>query len=146
MESIWDLHISISRRLLIWSGISIIAGITLILPGNSFWQGFGIQAVVWGAIDGMIALVGRQRASRKKSLTHAPDYLSKEARKLRRMLWINTGLDVLYIAGGVVLASVHGNILWRGHGWGIVLQGGFLFFFDLIHARTIKPATVPEST
>lgn len=146
MELVWDLQISISRRLLLWSGISVLSGVALILLGNSFWQGFGIQATAWGMIDAVIALVGRQRASRKRAFSHSPDYLSKEARKLRRILWVNTGLDALYIIGGVTLAYVHGSIFWRGHGWGVVLQGSFLFLFDLIHSQTIQPGTIPEPT
>jgi carboxylesterase len=56
-------------------------------------------------------------------------------------LWINTGLDVLYIAGGITLASIlgPGNPGWLGHGWGIMVQGAFLFFFDLIHAQAVPP-------
>lgn len=146
MELVWDLQISISRRLLLWSGISVLSGLALILLGNSFWQGFGIQATAWGMIDAVIALLGRQRASRKRAFSHSPDYLSKEARKLRRILLANTVLDVFYVFGGISLASVHGSIFWRGHGWGVVLQGSFLFLFDLIHSRTIQLGTTSEPT
>ncbi|MBN1812420.1 MAG: hypothetical protein JXA14_11325 [Anaerolineae bacterium] len=66
----------------------------------------------------------------------APEVLAREARNLRRILLINTGLDVLYVTGGVILALTLGgdSPFWCGNGWGIVVQGGFLFFFDLLHA------------
>jgi hypothetical protein len=62
--------------------------------------------------------------------------LAREARNLRRILLINTGLDVLYVTGGIALALTLGadNPFWRGNGWGVVVQGGFLFAFDLFHA------------
>jgi len=55
------------------------------------------------------------------------------------LLWINTALDVLYVAGGLILALAFGSrgMDWQGHGWGIVVQGAFLFLFDLIHAQSV---------
>ena len=67
------------------------------------------------------------------------------ARNLRRLLWFNAALDVGYMAGGVWLARSKGrdDANWRGQGWGIVVQGAFLFVFDLVHARrTPRPAPV----
>jgi hypothetical protein len=127
----------------------------LIWLGSPFWRGFGAQAVGWGLVDAAIALLGRWVSQRRRAaLTDSggdplsPDVLERQARNLRRLLWVNTGLDVLYVAGGLALAmagircsgpSLAGMramaVSWRGHGWGIVAQGGFLFFFDLIHAR-----------
>jgi hypothetical protein len=66
-------------------------------------------------------------------------WLLSEERSLRRLLLINTGLDVLYVVGGAVLALTLGvgDPTWRGHGWGIVVQGAFLFVFDLFHAQQV---------
>ncbi len=63
----------------------------------------------------------------------------KEAANLRRMLWLNAGLDVFYIIGGYYWArrpdpEQRG---WAGHGWGIVVQGTFLLVFDLVHALAL---------
>ena len=62
-----------------------------------------------------------------------------ETRKLRRLLWLNTLLDILYVAGGLGLRAIRGRNepAWRGHGWGIVVQGGFLFLFDLYHVLVL---------
>ena len=49
------------------------------------------------------------------------------------------------MAGGVWLARSKGrdDANWRGQGWGIVVQGAFLFVFDLVHARRVpRPAPV----
>jgi carboxylesterase len=108
-----------------------------------------LQAVVWGIIDAGIALLGR-RASEKRRLAHldGPSIVEQEAQNLRRLLWINTGLDVLYVAGGFVLIYTigRGDPFAAGNGWGIVVQGGFLFFFDLLHALAVpkeQPALPP---
>ena len=146
MTSIWDLQIAISRRLLWWSGLSILAGSGLVLSGNAFWQGFGIQAIIWGVIDASIALLGRHRARQRSPASYSPDQLLQENRRLRRILWVNTFLDVVYVTGGIVLASLHESIFWQGHGWGIALQGGFLFFFDLIHAQIVPPGDTSKLT
>ena len=43
------------------------------------------------------------------------------------------------MAGGVWLARTKGreDAGWRGQGWGIVVQGAFLFLFDLYHAMRV---------
>jgi hypothetical protein len=135
---IWRYYQAITRRLLVWSVISAIACLVLLTLGR-FAQGIGLQAIAWGAIDAGIALVGGWVARRRRARLaepSAPEVLSREAQSLHRILLINTGLDVLYVAGGVALTLTLGvdNPFWRGNGWGIVVQGGFLFFFDLFHA------------
>jgi carboxylesterase len=157
LESIWELYESMSRRLLRWSALSVLVGITLILVGGTFvldlpfLRGFGLQAILWGLIDAGIAVGGRWLAQRRQAAwaDAAPDEASEmedqEARRLHRLLWINVGLDVLYVAGGVALALTLGSEDggWRGHGWGIVAQGAFLFAFDLIHAQSV-PLGLPR--
>lgn len=142
--TIWDLQLAISRRLLAWSALSGLTGAGLIVWGSPFWRGFGIQAVAWGLIDAAIALFGRRRMSRRRATLDSPEQRARESFKLWRLLWLNTGLDVLYIVGGLLLALTFGanDSAARGHGWGIVAQGIFLFFFDLIHARTLPRAGV----
>lgn len=146
---IWDFQDTLSRRLLLWSALSIAAGVGLLAFGDPFWRGFGLQALVWGAIDAAIALFGQRAAAKRRARgPHGPDALAREARNLRRLLWINTGLDVLYVAGGFVLLYTIGaqNPFAAGNGWGIILQGGFLFIFDLLHAVAVprKEATLPS--
>jgi hypothetical protein len=137
-QTIWHFQHTLTRRLFVWSGFSIAAGLGMQLS-NAFWRGVGAQAIGWGAIDAIIAWFGQRSAWKKQ--TRLPDLLSppvvaKETRNLRRLLWINTFLDIFYVMGGLWVALTKGraNHTWRGHGWGIVVQGGFLFLFDLYHA------------
>ncbi len=134
---IWDFQDTLSRRLLLWSALSAVAGAALLLTGGDFWRGFGLQALVWGGIDAAIAWFGQRSAARRRARgPHSAEALAREADKLRRLLWINTGLDVLYVTGGLVLLYTLGaqDRFAAGNGWGIIVQGGFLFFFDLLHA------------
>jgi hypothetical protein len=115
----------IMRRLLRWGALSTVGGVLLHFTRQPFWIGVGQQAIGWGVIDALIALVAGRSASRSFSSS-----------TLRRILLINAGLDVLYMFGGFVFARTKGatDEKLRGQGWGIVLQGLFLFKFDLIHA------------
>jgi hypothetical protein len=139
---IWHYYTTITRRLLAWSVVSMIAGVAFLLLGP-LWQGVGLEAIAWGVIDAGIALIGGWVTRRRRAGLEdpsAPSVLFREARNLRRILLINTGLDVLYVAGGIALALTLGvdGLFWRGNGWGIVIQGGFLFFFDLLHALGVS--------
>lgn len=139
---IWAFQTQLTRRLTWWSLASIVTGALLLIPPG-FWRGFGIQCLTWGVIDLAIAFFGnwgtekrRVKLSPKEQLAAQPG----ERVKLAKILWLNTGLDVLYILGGLALAFTLGasDGFWRGNGWGIVLQGGFLFFFDLFHALKLR--------
>jgi hypothetical protein len=127
----------------------MLAGLAL-LPLGPFWRGFGLQALSWGAVDAIIAGVGRRSMlKRRAELANPADLASmrSEMLKLRRLLWLNTFLDVLYIGGGLRLNVTRGRHkpAWRGHGWGIVTQGIFLFLFDLYHVQ-LMPTGEPVHT
>lgn len=139
---IGQFQMALSGRLMRWAGFSIGTGVALVATGDRFKQGIGTQCIGWGAIDGLLAFFGAQHASRRLSrAVGEPDAPLKARqdnvrRDLRTLLTINTGLDVLYILGGLWLVRQKGeeDAFWRGTGWGIVGQGAFLLGFDLIHA------------
>jgi hypothetical protein len=115
---------TIMRRLLLWGALSTLGGVLLQFSRKPFWIGVGQQAIGWGVIDALIALfAGRINAKPFSGKT------------LRRILLFNAALDVLYMLGGFSFARTKGatDEKLRGQGWGIVLQGLFLFKFDLIH-------------
>jgi carboxylesterase len=151
MRTVWQIYTLISQRLLRWSALSVLAGIVLILLGGThildrpFLRTTGIQAIAWGLIDAAIAQGGQWLAVRRRGDRSEAENDKEEAHKLRRLLLVNTALDVFYVSGGLVLAFSLGarDAGWRGHGWGIVIQGAFLFFFDLLHAQ-IVPAGIPQ--
>ncbi|MFN8373984.1 MAG: hypothetical protein U0694_14045 [Anaerolineae bacterium] len=140
--SIWQFQRAVMLRLLAWGTTSVFSGIWLMRLGQ-FWRGMGSQFAGWGVINTLIALFGGASSSRR--MRHHPqaldpDFMDKETRNLTRLLWINTFLDVLYMAGGLSwIFRRKTDSFQRGMGWGVVMQGGFLFFFDLIHAILVPP-------
>jgi carboxylesterase len=141
---------TLSHRLLAWSVLSILTGVVLWvndlrLAADS--QGLGLQFVLWGAIDALIALFGLRGLSAKIRQVPNLAQAEKDTTRLRRLLWLNTGLDVLYVAGGAALLLTVGqaDAFARGSGTGILIQGAFLFFFDLMHALAIpREQTLPH--
>lgn len=133
----------LSERLLAWSLLNLIGGGVLQRAPSPFWRAFGQQSIGWGAINAALAVFGWHNLRRKAARVRSTEEISTEeirhdARNLQRILWINTGLDLLYIAGGWKLAHSRSDARARGHGWGIVLQGAFLFFFDLLHVIWLR--------
>lgn len=135
---IWSFQSRLTRRLLAWAAPSILLGALLLTGADPFLRGVGVQFVAWGAIDAVIALLGARATRRRAALPDADP--GREVRNLRRLLWINTALDVLYVAGGWLLWQTLGRAdpFWAGNGFGILVQGGFLFFFDLYHALRLR--------
>jgi len=117
--------------LLAWSGLSIASGALLLATQSStFWQGFAIQSLGWGVID---ATIGILSLLWMKANLHSAEEAQKERTSFRQVMLINTALDVLYILVGVGLV-IWGNQNLQGHGYGVIVQGGFLFLFDGLNA------------
>ncbi|HKJ38309.1 MAG TPA: hypothetical protein VJ972_06010 [Anaerolineales bacterium] len=143
--NIWDFSNKLARRLLVWSALSVIVSTLTYFSAVPFLRGLGIQFFAWGVIDGAIAVFGARASAKKKrnvQETERAESEANDARWLSRILWINTGLDVLYILGGLWLMQTWGanNPIWQGHGVGIIVQGGFLFLFDFYHAGMLRKA------
>jgi hypothetical protein len=120
---------------------SVVAGGALLAFADAAAaRAFGLQCLVWGAIDGAIALAGAValRRAHARGAVDDPARAAPERRRLRRLLWINAGLDVGYVAVALLMLA-----LWRtpeglGHGLGVAVQGGFLLGFDVVHARRLR--------
>jgi hypothetical protein len=148
--NIWHFSEQVSSRLLRWNLLNILIGL-LMLPRRAFWRGLGSQALGWGLINSAIAVFGNE-ATRQRRLklddAHTVPRLQKESRNLRAILWINTVLDVVYMIGGWLMfrSAKREDGVKRGAGIGIMVQGGLLFIFDLIHARIVpkSPSAQPD--
>ncbi len=149
--TIWDFQDRLSTTLQGWAASSIGTGLMMTAADEDTVRGMGEQFAGWGAINMAIATFGKRSAAgrREEPNALAPDTLAKEQRNLQRILWVNTGLDVFYVLGGLRLVQTKGreDARWRGRGWGIVVQGGFLFFFDLFQALAVGrlPAASAET-
>jgi hypothetical protein len=136
--NIWEAQNKISRQLLTWAGASLVAGAILSSFSARFWKGVGSQFVGWGAINGLIAFVGDRMSKQRQAKLLPAEAGEKEAQEknnLVRLLRVNTFLDILYVTFGFLLVfhRRRADRFWAGSGWGIVIQGAFLFFFDLVH-------------
>lgn len=141
--TVWIFSSKLTCRLSMWSTLSMLISVAIVFSSIPFLRGLGIQFLVWGAIDAAIAHFGAKSSERKRfnlGTSTSNDAEAKESRWLERILWLNTGLDVFYILGGVWLMQTWGagNMLWKGHGAGVIIQGGFLFFFDFFHAFSLR--------
>lgn len=135
--TIWQFQDLVSRRLLAWAGISTALGVVMSVFGK-FWRGVGSQFIGWAIVNALIALGGAYFTERRRHSMEQPDApqtLLREGANLQRLLWINAGLDILYMLGGLwTSARNRHKPRMNGVGIGIVLQGLFLFVFDIVHA------------
>ena len=134
--TIWDFQRTVSRALLVWSAISAAIGLVLGARRTPFRQGVASQFLGWPLINAGIAVFGALSAARRERTlgdAQSPERRDREARNLRRLLRINAGLDVGYMAGGLLLMlRPRSGERLKGTGLGILLQGAFLFCFDLL--------------
>jgi hypothetical protein len=112
-----------------WAAGSLVTGALLRLRPAT--RGFGRQTAAWGAVDGAIALVGARRRAAKGPTDPA---------RLRRVLLVNAGLDVGYLAAGLALVTAPAARArgLRGDGLAVLLQGGFLLALDTVAARALR--------
>ena len=107
-----------------WAVGSVVAGALLSVPPRT--RGFGRQTLAWGAVDGALAAVGaRRRAARGPT----------DARRLRRVLLLNAGLDVGYLVVGAWLVR---DGRWPGDGAAVLVQGTFLLVLDGAAAHALS--------
>lgn len=153
------------RRIAIHTaGMATLTGWSLINLGAGFGLGFTTRGperhfhqmnAYWNTVNlalGIIGLVGARRDDRRLLAPAA----ARKARAHQSVFTWNAGLDVLYMATGAVLFDLgqdRDSERLLGYGASILLQGGFLFVFDLAmaaaHARNLRrlqrlgPAAAP---
>jgi hypothetical protein len=114
----------LTRVLGTWAAASTATGAVLSLSPRT--RGFGRQTLVWGLVDGAIAYVGaRRRASRGPT----------DPAHLRRVLLVNVGLDLGYLAAAAWLVR---DGRWRGDGAAVAVQGAFLLVLDATAAQRLR--------
>jgi hypothetical protein len=139
--SIWSFQRLLSQRLITWNMANIAGGVLMSLSSSKRIRGIGSQFIGWALVNFAIAFFGQNAAeTRERTLpdAHTPERQAREANALRRLLWINAGLDIAYMIGGRALMRRRSSGAWlRGAGVGIILQGLFLLIFDVMHAQHV---------
>lgn len=137
----WRASARIGRQLGAWAVASVVVGGALmVLADGAAARAFGLQCLVWGAIDGAIAIAGALalRRAHARGAVADPERAAPERRRLRRLLWVNAGLDVGYVAAAIAILALWRTPTGLGHGLGVLVQGGFLLAFDVVHARRLR--------
>ena len=125
-----------------WAGASTVVGGVLAVVGRRTRRpamaGFGLQSVVWGAVDAAIAAPGLVRRRRGEVTDPA---------RLRRLLLVNAAADVGYVAVGALLLArpeaasarlrTSTPAALRGHGAAVVVQGAYLLVADALAAAAL---------
>lgn len=102
--------------------------------------------VMWNTVNIGLAIPGFIKAKKANSTLTFSETVRKQ-HQTEKIFLINTGLDVGYMASGLILRSEAKSNLekqnqFNGYGNSLLLQGGFLFLFDLtayaIHNRHSK--------
>jgi hypothetical protein len=118
--------------LMVWGAANVVIGAGGSRVRDDVPRQFAWQALTWGAIDLVLALLGR-RGARTRGQTATPATTQRAVARFRRVLAINAGLDVAYILGGSVLAATARHDRRRkGVGLGILVQGIFLAVYDAL--------------
>jgi hypothetical protein len=91
--------------------------------------------VLWNTVNIALAIPGYFKA-KNDNRTLTLNETKKIQRKTQNIFLLNTGLDVVYISSGFLLRnSAQLNLSererFKGFGNALILQGGFLFIFDL---------------
>lgn len=91
----------------------------------------------WNGVNLVIAGLGYCSANKTDPNGLTLSQSLKEQQKLEKTLVFNAGLDLAYMAGGFYLQerakNSKGNVdRLQGFGQSLVLQGGFLFAFDVV--------------
>jgi hypothetical protein len=146
--NIWQYQYILTKRLAFWGVGSFAAGIPMIFM-EPFLRGFGLQAMLWGAINMGIAVFAALRISQRRE--NSPDpadqgIIAGEAEKLKKLLILMIRCDFGYLALGLLIIFTWGrkDAWWMGTGISIFVQGLFLLGFDWYHVKEM-PMKSPVS-
>lgn len=146
IEAYFENQRTMTAVLIGWAVGSITTGWLWMGRTSKVLRGVGSQFVVWGAIDAVLGIIGlrntQKDAANYYSKMLSVEEINRKAHGLRRLLWFNFGLDIIYMIVGRRMMR-NENDLQRGAGIGVFVQGAFLFVFDALFADSIKP---PKST
>lgn len=123
--------------------------------GNIVWGGLSARNAIgtsryfhqmnaaWNTVNLGIAVLGYYQAQHTDPAAWSLAESIRQNYKLEKILLLNTGLDLAYMAGGAWMIEKGKNATenpdrWKGFGKSLILQGAFLLVFDIasfaIHA------------
>lgn len=122
-----------------WAVGNIAVGSVLAMKKEGEEKAFHQMNALWNGVNLTIAGFGLYSAMTADAASFGLFETFDEQQKIQKVLLFNAGLDVGYMAGGLYLREKGKNTLdleksmkYKGWGKSIILQGAFLFVFDLI--------------
>jgi hypothetical protein len=116
----------VGTPLIIWGLINTLLGTFYFFLSSEIIKGVIIQSFFWGIID---LFIGLYAFFNKKE---------QNLGKIVKIFLINTFLDIGYIIAGITLVLFSFREVLVGSGYGVIIQGAFLFIADLIHYMKLR--------
>jgi len=121
-----------------WAALNIAGGLVLSGQKDGVAKNFHLMNAGWNVINLGIAGLGYYSAMHSDPAFFDLPSTLHEQHKFQKILLFNAGLDVGYMLGGAYLIERSKNVLkntdrLKGFGQSIILQGAFLFVFDLVN-------------
>ncbi|MDZ4070502.1 MAG: hypothetical protein U1C70_01650 [Sediminibacterium sp.] len=118
-----------------WASANIIQGTISASNTQGSEKAFHQMNAYWNTVNFAIAGVGLLGIRKQMKRAYGLASNLKEQQKLEKILLLNSGLDLAYIASGLYLKEKGirlNNTRNEGFGNSLLLQGAFLLVFDLI--------------
>ena len=118
-----------------WAAANMTAGTAgWFLAEDERWRSFHQMNILWNTVNATIGIFGYlgNRGTDPGSLDLATTI--QESYGMERLLALNIGLDVGYMAFGAFMwerGLRKDSARWTGWGQSLIVQGGFLFAFDI---------------
>lgn len=130
------------KTLSVWGAVNSASGLGLSSGASKDARYTFRTCTYFGLVNLALGQAGYWTARKKRGQVLTPEQNLREQRKMEKIFLINTGLDLVYMAGGLHLINrglqKTGDSRDKslGYGRGLMIQGGFLFLFDGIQYLT----------
>ena len=118
-----------------WAAVNIAGGTTAyFLAKDREWKYFHEMNVLWNTVNMGLGIAGLLSERKSRKMLDLAESL-KAQKKVERIFLFNSGLDLLYIGGGVAMLqtkNAKNPERMRGYGNALILQGSFLLVFDAV--------------
>lgn len=123
--------------LIIWASVNILAGILGWIFGKGTTRYFFQMNAFWNLVNLGIGLSGYLGSAGADLSLLTKEGIVAAYHDMQNLYILNAGLDVAYIAIAFFLIErsknkLHWHSLLRGYGLSLIVQGAFLFVFDLV--------------
>lgn len=130
-----------------WAVANIASGLVLRNNTTGTKRYFHEMNALWNSVNLGIAALGYYGAATMVAPEGVGE-LYNEQMSLDKTLLFNAGLDLAYMAGGLYMIErsrrgSENSDRWRGYGQSVILQGAFLFTFDVLMVVFHKKVDLP---